>query len=92
MLQWTLIRWLKENGFKWYDLGGIDPERNPGVYHFKRGLSGSDVYQLNPLTACNSAICAAAVRATMAMHRAVRSLGSVRLVSSPAPRSQCLQS
>ena len=24
----------------WYDLGGIDPEGNPGVYHFKRGFVG----------------------------------------------------
>ena len=23
-----------------YDLNGVDPERNPGTYHFKRGLSG----------------------------------------------------
>ena len=30
LLQWTLIQWLKENGIKWYDLGGIDPGRQPG--------------------------------------------------------------
>jgi hypothetical protein len=33
LLQWSMIKWLKENGFKYYDLGGIDPDRNPGVYH-----------------------------------------------------------
>ena len=48
LLQWTLIQWLKENGIKWYDLGGIDPEGNPGVYSFKRGLSGTDVSSINP--------------------------------------------
>ena len=26
LLQWTLIQWLKENGIRWYDLGGIDPK------------------------------------------------------------------
>jgi len=69
LLQWTLIKWLKENGFKWYDLGGIDPERNPGVYHFKRGLSGLDVTQINPVAACDSVVSTAIVRAGLAMRR-----------------------
>jgi lipid II:glycine glycyltransferase (peptidoglycan interpeptide bridge formation enzyme) len=43
LLQWRMIEWLKEAGCHEYDLGGIDPEGNPGVYHFKSGLSGRDV-------------------------------------------------
>ncbi len=50
LLQWTLIKWLKERGVRWYDLGGIDPEGNPGVYHFKRGLSGSRRYPIESLS------------------------------------------
>jgi hypothetical protein len=72
LLQWTLIKWLKEHGFRWYDLGGIDPERNPGVYHFKRGLSGMDVSHLSPLVACNSAVSSTIVRTSLVMHRALR--------------------
>jgi lipid II:glycine glycyltransferase (peptidoglycan interpeptide bridge formation enzyme) len=72
LLQWTLIKWLKENGFRWYDLGGIDPKRNPGVYHFKRGLSGMDVSHLSPLVACNSAVTSTIVRTSLVMHRALR--------------------
>jgi hypothetical protein len=79
LLQWTLIRWLKENGFRCYDLGGIDPEGNPGVCLFKRGLSGADVSQFPPLVACNSVVSSAAVRASLAALRAVRSLGSLHL-------------
>lgn len=79
LLQWTLIRWLKENGYKWYDLGGIDPEGNPGVYSFKRGLSGNDVFQLAPLVACNSIVSSAIVRASLATHRLMRSLGTLHL-------------
>jgi GNAT acetyltransferase-like protein len=79
LLQWTLIQWLKENGFKWYDLGGIDPEGNPGVYSFKRGLSGTDASQLTPLVACNSVVSSAIVRASLAAHRVVRSLGTLHL-------------
>ena len=40
MVQWAFIRWLKENGFLFYDLNGINPDSNPGTYHFKRGLAG----------------------------------------------------
>jgi hypothetical protein len=79
LLQWTLIQWLKESGFKWYDLGGIDPEGNPGVYSFKRGLSGTDVSQLTPLVACNSVVSSAIVRVSLAAHRVVRGLGTLHL-------------
>jgi lipid II:glycine glycyltransferase (peptidoglycan interpeptide bridge formation enzyme) len=40
LVQWRVIEWLKARGCRWYDLGGIDPEKNPGTYHFKAGLSG----------------------------------------------------
>ena len=39
LLQWRLIEIMRERGCKWYDLGGIDPDNNPGVYHFKSGIS-----------------------------------------------------
>lgn len=40
LLQWSMLKWLKDQGCKYYDLGGIDPEENPGVYRFKCGVSG----------------------------------------------------
>jgi lipid II:glycine glycyltransferase (peptidoglycan interpeptide bridge formation enzyme) len=79
LLQWTLIQWLKENGFSWYDLGGIDPGGNPGVYSFKRGLSGSDVSQLTPLVACNSVVSSVIVKVSLAAQRVVRGLGTLHL-------------
>ena len=72
LLQWTLVQWLQENGFQYYDLGGIDPERNPGVYHFKSGLSGTDVSHINPLIACNRMVTSAIVRVGEAAHSALR--------------------
>jgi len=45
-LQWHTMLWLKENGAKWYDLGGINPVTNPGGYHFKKGFGGNEVVQL----------------------------------------------
>jgi lipid II:glycine glycyltransferase (peptidoglycan interpeptide bridge formation enzyme) len=80
LLQWSMIQWLKENGARWYDLGGIDPEANPGVYHFKKGFSGSDLIQMNPLVASNSAFSSAIAKAGLAVQRAFRgSSGPVQL-------------
>ena len=64
LLQWRMIQWLKENGATRYDLGGINPETNPGVYHFKAGLSGADVLYLTPFIDCDSVASELLVRAT----------------------------
>jgi lipid II:glycine glycyltransferase (peptidoglycan interpeptide bridge formation enzyme) len=79
LLQWTLIKWLKENGFKWYNLGGIDPQQNPGVYHFKKGLSGKDVTQISPVMACRSVMSSVVVRAGLAMRQTARRLQAAGL-------------
>lgn len=42
LLQWTAMTRLHEEGAKWYDLGGCHPERNPGVYQFKKGMGGAE--------------------------------------------------
>lgn len=72
LLQWTMMRLLKENGVRFYDLGGIDPEANPGVYHFKKGLAGADVYQLTPLVVSKSSLSSAMVRIALGMQRTIR--------------------
>jgi hypothetical protein len=84
LLQWTMMKWLKEHGVRWYDLGGIDPEGNPGVYHFKRGFSGIDITQINPLVACNSVVSSTIVKAGLAMRR---SLDTWRGAFAPSSRS-----
>jgi hypothetical protein len=43
LLHWRFIQLLNEQGCRYYDLGGINPETNPGVYHFKQGFGGQDV-------------------------------------------------
>ena len=54
LLQWRLLERLKEVGCHWYDLGGIDPKSNPGVYHFKQGLSGDEAVEIGPYDAHGS--------------------------------------
>lgn len=55
-LQWETIAIAKEMGMKWYDLGGINPETNPGVYHFKKGLGGEDLTAPGPFEAAPKSI------------------------------------
>ena len=43
LLQWHTILKAKEKGCCLYDLGGIDPKGNPGVYHFKKGMGGTEI-------------------------------------------------
>lgn len=53
LLQWQVIQLSKAAGCRWYDLGGIDPDQNPGVYDFKKRMGGEEKmlpgnYQLHP--------------------------------------------
>jgi hypothetical protein len=56
LLHWEMIKTLRENGVRYYDLGGIDPIKNPGVFTFKRGLSGADVHQIDSFVACENGL------------------------------------
>jgi lipid II:glycine glycyltransferase (peptidoglycan interpeptide bridge formation enzyme) len=39
---WKLIELCERDGITQYDLSGVDPERNPGVYNFKKGIGATD--------------------------------------------------
>ena len=52
LIQWDGVRHAREKGSRWYDLGGIDPEGNPGVYSFKKGMGGKDVTAPGPFEYC----------------------------------------
>jgi lipid II:glycine glycyltransferase (peptidoglycan interpeptide bridge formation enzyme) len=72
LLQWTFIKWLKDHSAKQYDLGGIDPAANPGVYHFKKGFSGVDICQMSPLVGSESGVSSAIVKASMVVQRTLQ--------------------
>jgi len=42
-VQWAVIEWGIEQGCSRYDLEGIDPINNPGVYAFKKKMGGEEV-------------------------------------------------
>ena len=40
LVQWSAIQWAKASGSIAYNLEGLDPVGNPGVYHFKERMNG----------------------------------------------------
>ncbi|MGC9195915.1 MAG: lipid II:glycine glycyltransferase FemX [Syntrophobacteraceae bacterium] len=59
MVHWSFIKWLKQNGYLYYDLNGINPQINPGTYQFKRqlaGKSGLEVAMLGKFQVADSAL------------------------------------
>jgi len=46
LFEWMTIKHMKENGFKFLDLRGYDPERYPGPSYYKAGLGGDIVKYL----------------------------------------------
>lgn len=89
LLQWHVLCAARDRGCAWYDLGGIDPEANPGVYHFKEGLGGTDVtapgpYELYP-AALNARLVGWAERAYRWWH------GSGRRTQTAAPPRPMVQ-
>lgn len=78
-LQWRHIERLKELGIRYYNLGGINPVTNPGVYHFKSGMGGADVLYTPPFSACEKMASAAFARLAWRMQGPVRRvLGKLR--------------
>ena len=68
-LQWRAMLWLKERGARWYDLGGIDPEANPGGFHFKTGLGGVEATLLSPHFKAAGAVSRVALHGLAWLHR-----------------------
>lgn len=61
LLQWEMIKWLRQRGCQRYDLGGINLDDNPGVYHFKSGISNQEVIGMGTYETCNSILSKAIV-------------------------------
>jgi lipid II:glycine glycyltransferase (peptidoglycan interpeptide bridge formation enzyme) len=51
-----MIKWLKQKGCQRYDLGGINLDENPGVYHFKSGITEQVVFDMGSFEAYYSGL------------------------------------
>lgn len=56
LVWWRALLSARQAGMKYFDLGGIDPANNPGVYHFKKGLGGTEAFHIGAFEACNSSL------------------------------------
>lgn len=72
LLQWDAIVAAQKQGMRWYDLGGIDPEANPGVYRFKSRMNGIDVTAPGPFEMLPAGIPAHVTQVAEAGHRQLR--------------------
>ena len=45
-LFWSVVQYCCANNIQYYDLGGIDPVGNPGVYNFKKGTGAREIEYL----------------------------------------------
>jgi hypothetical protein len=74
-LWWKMIEYYKERGFARCDLGGVNPERNPGGYTFKAGLAGEGCEPndyIGQFEACENPVSAFAVRTGLLMRSTAR--------------------
>jgi hypothetical protein len=77
LVQWELVKLLKERGVSQYDLHGVNPESNPGTYRFKKGLAGKtgvEVEFLGQFQAVTPSIANYSVLAIDAVRHRVRRL------------------
>ena len=72
LLQWDALMAAHARGMKWYDLGGIDPDENRGVYRFKARMSGIDVTAPGPYELLPGGIRARLTRAAERLYRTIR--------------------
>jgi lipid II:glycine glycyltransferase (peptidoglycan interpeptide bridge formation enzyme) len=78
-LQWQAMLWLKQHGARWYDLGGIDREANPGGYDFKSRFGGRERTGI-ALHICQGCLLSAGVEVLAALRRRGRSAGAQRFL------------
>lgn len=48
LLYWIALKSAHEQGLKWYDLGGVDADANPGGYKFKAAMRGVELRAAGP--------------------------------------------
>ena len=69
LLLWNAIAEMKQQGYQWFDVGGMDPHRTPsGIYHFKAGLHATPYRLPDEIEAYQRGLRSLAVR--RAIHRA----------------------
>lgn len=70
LLLWRAITEMKEQGYRWFDAGGMDPNRTPpGIYHFKAGLNAKPYHLPDEIEAYRPGLRSFALRRLIAHAR-----------------------
>jgi len=85
LLQWHVICAAQARHAVRYDLGGVDPDRNPGVYHFKSGLGGTEVVVPGPFECAPGAMGRMIVRGAERVHRWLHRRARARAMGATVP-------
>ena len=54
LVWWRTLLAGKRAGMKKYDLGGVDPDKNPRVYQFKSRMGAKEAYNIGTFDICGS--------------------------------------
>ncbi|MCP5066714.1 MAG: peptidoglycan bridge formation glycyltransferase FemA/FemB family protein [bacterium] len=76
LLQWHTIETARAHGLRRYDLGGIDPEGNPGVYRFKQRMNGEELWAPGPFEMKPAGLRGLITSSAEAAYRMLQRLGS----------------
>ena len=77
---WRAMVELKNSGIRYFDVGGVDPEENPGGYTFKSCFGGHEIFHVGAYEASNNLL------SRWATHGGERLRGVVRKASALAGR------
>ena len=80
LLQWDEILWAKKSGKIAYDLNGINPQKNPTVYHFKAGINGDEVTFLSVHDYCQSRVVQALINLAERVLNSMNARGLLRSI------------
>ena len=86
LIQWEIIKWAKKNGYKYYDLVRIEPERLPGIARFKMRYGGHTVPFYHAIKETNIYQIMRIVRFIMSPRRIVAELKSFRGAHEHSPK------
>lgn len=74
-LMWQAIQHCKSHGLEWFDLGGIDPENNPGVTQFKLRTGGVEIVAPGPYQYQPPGLTASLISLAETVHQRVKGRG-----------------
>ncbi len=74
LLRWGVLERLKELGCVTMDQGGVNAETNPGGYHFKKGMGGTEVSYIGSFDYCESNVLFLVIRGGFALREHLRRL------------------